>query len=80
MEKWRLLDTSIRSACENMALDEVLMEAKSKALIPNTIRFLQFSPPAVLVGFHQSVENEVRIDYCRKKGIDINSRFRITVH
>jgi lipoate-protein ligase A len=57
-----------------MALDETILEARSKELIPNTIRFLQFKPNAVLVGYHQCVEHEVRIDYCNKNGIDINRR------
>ncbi len=74
MRLWRLIDTGCRSAAENMALDDVILECRAKNLIPNTIRFLQFSPPAVLVGYHQSVEQEVRIEYCREKGIDINRR------
>ena len=69
-----MLDTGVRSAVENMALDEAILEGRSKELIPNTIRFLQFKPNAVLVGYHQCVEHEVRIDYCKKNGIDINRR------
>ena len=56
METWRLLDTGARSAAENMALDEVLLEQKAREKIPHTLRFLQFSNPSVLVGHHQSVE------------------------
>lgn len=74
METWRLLDTGARSAAENMVLDEVLLEQKAAEKIPHTLRFLQFSTPAVLVGHHQSVEEEVRLDYCREKGIEINRR------
>ena len=74
MEIWRILDTGVRSAAENMALDETLLELKSKERISHTLRFLQFSSPTVLVGHHQSVEEEVRLDYCRKKGIEINRR------
>jgi len=74
METWRLLDTYKRSAAENMALDEVLLELKSQERIPHTLRFLQFSKPTILVGHHQSVEEEVRLDYCRMKGIEINRR------
>ena len=74
METWRLLDTGIRSAAENMALDEVLLELRAENKIPNSLRFLQFSHPTVLVGHHQSVEDEVRLDYCRAKGIEINRR------
>jgi lipoate---protein ligase len=74
METWRLLDTGARSAAENMALDEVLLELKAEGKIPHTLRFLQFSSPSVLVGHHQSVEEEVRLDYCRRSGIEINRR------
>jgi lipoate---protein ligase len=73
-EIWRLLDTGKRSASENMALDELLLELKAEGKIPSTLRFLQFSNPAVLVGHHQSLEEEVRLDYCRKQGIEINRR------
>jgi len=74
MEIWQILDTGARSAAENMAVDETLLELKSKERIPHTLRFLQFSNPTVLVGHHQSVEEEVRLDYCRRKGIEINRR------
>src|SRR4030042_3564927 len=74
METLRLLDTGALSAAENMALDEVLLELKAQERIPHTLRFLQFSRPSVLVGHHQSVEEEVRLDYCRDKSIEINRR------
>ena len=74
METWRLLDTGARSAAENMALDEVLLEQKAYEKILHTLRFLQFSNPTVLVGHHQSVEEEVRLSYCQEKKIEINRR------
>jgi lipoate---protein ligase len=74
METWRLLDTGARSGAENMALDETLLERKASGKITPTLRFLQFSKPTVLVGHHQSVEEEVRLDYCRSHGIEINRR------
>lgn len=74
MNKWRLLDTGILTASENMALDEALLEAKNNGNSPNTVRFLQFFPPAVLLGYHQSLEQEIRIDFCKRAGIDINRR------
>ncbi len=74
METWRLLDTPPMTAAENMALDETLLELKGAGSTPNTIRFLQFSPRSVLVGYHQSVAEEIREDYCRKEGIEINRR------
>ena len=74
MKTFRLLDTPPMTAAENMALDEALLELKGRGRTPNTIRFLQFSPRAILVGFHQSVAEEVRTDYCQAHGIQINRR------
>jgi len=71
---WRLLDTGHRSAAENMALDEIVLESVANGKAPDTIRFLQFRPSAILVGFHQSVDLEVRVAYCNENGIDINRR------
>jgi lipoate-protein ligase A len=74
MNTWRLLDMPPMTAAENMALDEALLELKGKGETPNTIRFLQFSPRAVLVGYHQSVEEEVRVSFCLDNNIHINRR------
>jgi len=62
------------TAAANMALDETLVELKGQGKTPNTIHFLQFSPRAVLVGFHQSIAEEIRLDYCLAHGIEINRR------
>ena len=74
MTTWRLLDTPPMSAADNMALDETLLELKGEGSSPNTIRFLQFRPRTVLVGYHQAVGEEIRLAYCREQGIDINRR------
>ncbi|MDP2662136.1 MAG: DUF116 domain-containing protein [Dehalococcoidia bacterium] len=74
MRPWRLLDTGVRTAAENMALDESVLEARGRGLVPDTLRFLQFSPPASLVGYHQSVAQEIRSDFCQRHGIDVNRR------
>jgi len=74
MKKWRLLDTPPMTAAENMALDDTLLELKGEGKTPNSIRFLQFSPRAVLLGFHQSVQEQVRTEYCHCQGIHINRR------
>jgi len=73
-ETWRLLDTSPRPAAENMALDDVILGCRARNRTPNTVRFLRFDPPAVLVGFHQDVEHEVRLEYTMKSGVDVNRR------
>lgn len=62
------------TAAQNMAMDDTLLELKGELKTPDTIRFLQFSPPSVLVGFHQAVNEEIRESYCLENGIDINRR------
>ncbi|MBF0531432.1 MAG: DUF116 domain-containing protein [Deltaproteobacteria bacterium] len=71
---WRLLDTGLISAAENMALDEIILEEVSAGRSLPTLRFLRFSPPAALVGRYQSLEREIRLDFCRAKGFDVGRR------
>jgi lipoate---protein ligase len=71
---WRVLDTGVLSGAENIAWDEALLQARSRGLIPDTLRYLRFSPPVALVGYHQAVEEEIRTEYCRTSGIEINRR------
>jgi lipoate-protein ligase A len=72
--KWRLLDTGARRAAENIALDALLLELRDKRKIQNTFRLLRFKTPTALIGYHQCVEQEIRIDYCKRKKIEINRR------
>ena len=74
LKEWRLLDTGHMTAAENMALDDTLLELKGQRKSPDTIRFLRFSPPTVLVGYHQAVSEEIRESFCSENGIDINRR------
>ena len=74
MNTLRLLDTGHLTAADNMALDQIILEEVADGHSRPTLRFLQFSPPAALVGYHQDVRLEVRQDYCAERGIDINRR------
>ncbi len=69
----RVLDTGLRRAAENMALNRALLESHQAGTSPHTLRFLRFTPSA-LIGFHQNVEQELRTDYCAAQGIDIQRR------
>ncbi len=71
--RWRLIDTGLRPAAENIAINRAMLEAHQQGCIPHTLRFLRFQPSA-LVGFHQSVEQELRTDYCAAHGIAIQRR------
>ncbi len=70
---FRVIDTGLRDARPNIAFDKALIEAHKAGVIPDTIRFLRFRP-AALVGIHQILGHEVRLDYCRAKGIQIGRR------
>jgi lipoate-protein ligase A len=70
----RIIDTGFLTGAENMAWDEALLTARARGIIPDTLRYLRFSPPAALVGYHQALAEEIRIEYCRQQGIEINRR------
>jgi len=70
---WRLIDTGLRPAAQNMAINRAMLDAHQQGAIPHTLRFLRFTPCALL-GFHQSAEQELRTDYCTEHGIEIQRR------
>lgn len=72
-EVWRVIDTGLRSATQNIALNRALLEARQAEEIPSTLRFLRFTPSALL-GYHQSAEQELNLDYCRAHGIEVQRR------
>lgn len=73
MTTWRLLDTGVRPAAQNIALNRALLEARQQNASPSTLRFLRFEPCALL-GYHQSAEQELNLDYCREHGVTIQRR------
>lgn len=72
-EMWRVIDTGLRPAAQNIALNRALLEARQAEEIPSTLRFLRFAPSALL-GYHQSAEQELNPDYCKANGIAIQRR------
>jgi lipoate-protein ligase A len=70
---FRVIDTGTRAARANIAFDQALIEAHKSGAIPDTIRFLGF-PPAALIGRHQVLGQEVRLDHCRDRGIQTARR------
>jgi lipoate-protein ligase A len=70
---FRVIDTGLRDGRANIAFDQALIDAHKAAAIPDTIRFLRFRPSA-LVGRHQALSQEVRLDHCRARGITVARR------
>jgi len=72
-EIWRVIDSGLRPAAQNIALNRALLEARRAEEIPSTLRFLRFAPCALL-GCHQSAEQELNLDYCREQQIAVQRR------
>jgi len=67
--EFRLLDTGKNSAAINMAIDEAIMLSG----IP-TLRFYDWEPPAVTIGYFQGIEQEVNLEAAENNGVDIVRR------
>jgi len=74
MTVWRLLKLEVNDAFTNMVIDEAIVTARIKDLVPNTLRFYQWKPSAVSVGRFQDVSKEIQIENCRQQGVDIVRR------
>lgn len=72
--EWRLIKDSYHNGFTNMAIDEAIMIAHREGLVPPTIRFYQWSPPAVSLGYFQDLVKEIDVDVCKNLGIDIVRR------
>ncbi len=70
---FRVVDTGLRRARANIALDQAMLEAHKRGEIPDTIRFLRF-PPSALVGRHQALSQELKLDWCAAHDIEIARR------
>ena len=74
METWRLIISEPLTGTTNMAIDEAIMHAVSSGQVPPTIRFYRWSPPAITLGYFQSLAKEVDTEACSKAGIDVVRR------
>lgn len=66
---WRLIISEPADAATNMAVDEAIMTMHGRGLVPPTLRFYAWEPPAVSIGYFQSLTGEVDLDACRRLGI-----------
>ncbi len=73
MPTFRTIDTGLRDGRAQIAFDEALIELHKAGAIPDTIRFLRF-PPTALIGRHQAMRQEVKVDHCKANGIGLVRR------
>ncbi len=73
MKPFRIIDTGIRDGRRQIAFDQALIDLHKAGRIPDTIRFLRF-PPTALIGRHQALSREVKLDYCRAHKVGVVRR------
>jgi len=74
MKSWDLLiDPEPRRGAANMAVDEYLFRGLTKE--PRTIvRFYSWARPTASLGYSQSADKVLDLDYCQRNGIDVVRR------
>ena len=70
---FRIIDTGVRDGRHQIAFDEALIECHRTGRSPDTVRFLRF-PPTVLIGRHQAMRHEVKVEHCQATGIGLVRR------
>ncbi|WP_203246931.1 lipoate--protein ligase family protein [Sporosarcina beigongshangi] len=66
---WHFINSGKCSASYNMALDEALLEWHSKGEIGPVLRFYEWQPATLSIGYFQSVEKEIEMDAVREHGL-----------
>ena len=72
-EVWRVVDTGLREAAQNIALDRALLEARCAEEIPTTLRFYRCAP-CVLIASRASAAHEADLEHCSAAGIAVQRR------
>ena len=62
----RLLPDMQASAATLMATDEAILTAITENKSPPTVRFYQWTPPAVTIGYFQNPQKEVDLEYLKQ--------------
>lgn len=72
-ERWRMIDTGLRTPAQNAALDRALLEAREAGEIPSTLRFHRYTPSVLLGALHDG-DPLLDVDACRARGLEIRRR------
>lgn len=73
-KNWRVLKFSKENGFMNMAIDEAILNARIKGLVPNTLRFYSWNPSCISIGYFQSVEKEVDLEKAKDLGVNVVRR------
>nr|WP_040512751.1 lipoate--protein ligase family protein [Gracilibacillus halophilus] len=73
-ETWYFLDTGEQSPAYNMAVDDCLLRWHSNQEIPPVIRFYQWKPAGLSVGYFQKTKGKINFDALENQNIDLVRR------
>ncbi|MGM9920066.1 MAG: biotin/lipoate A/B protein ligase family protein [Bhargavaea sp.] len=68
-EKWMFINSGPQSASYNMAMDDALLELHSKGLIPPVVRFYEWNPATLSIGYFQKAAEAVDLEKVREMGL-----------
>lgn len=72
--EWELLPPRALGAHLQMAVDELLLGQVAEGSRPPTLRFWEWAEPALVLGSHQVLANEIDVDEAGKRGFTIARR------
>jgi lipoate-protein ligase A len=71
---WRFIDTGVNNAFLNMAIDEAILDEHIQGGVPPTLRVYQWNPPALSLGYNQTIEHDVDLAKCQEAGVEVVRR------
>lgn len=74
MVKWRLIDLGFADHLMAQTFYEATAKALDEGLVTNTLILVIPKKPYVCIGFHQELEKEVDVEYCKRVGLPIIRR------
>ncbi|MFX1520952.1 MAG: biotin/lipoate A/B protein ligase family protein [Promethearchaeota archaeon] len=73
-EKWRLIDLGKVDYLSSQTIYHAVALARSEGVVEDTILFCYPDRPFVCLGYHQDIEKEIRVDFCKKNNIPVVRR------
>ncbi|WP_152656538.1 biotin/lipoate A/B protein ligase family protein [Oceanobacillus sp. CFH 90083] len=73
-ETWYFLDTNKQTPAYNMAADECLLRWHSDGKIPPVLRFYEWLPAGLSIGYFQKTKNKIDLEAVKKNGFQLVRR------
>lgn len=69
MKQWYFINSGPCTPSFNMAMDEALLNWHSEKLIPPVIRFYEWEPATLSIGYFQQVHKDIDLEEVRRQGL-----------